>query len=165
MVKSVAVGLLCAILLGCATPAPSSPAPSATASDSIADVEAALETSGLTLVATVDATPSVGDASCVPGQPVRAYMLYQESPQATFGPDEKPPVEVFVFASPTERRAYQARISADGSEINGPGCTENIDYAFTPHWDGGGRYLLQVVSDDPAAAADVAAAAALLGSP
>ena len=128
-------------------------------------MEAALDSSGLTVVEAVDTTPAVGDASCIPDQPVRTYTLYQEQPPATLGPDERSPVLVLIFASPTERRAYQARISADGTGMEAPGCTQIIDYAFTPHWAGAGRYLLQVVSDNSAIAAAVAAAAARLGSP
>jgi hypothetical protein len=159
-VKLLAIGLLCALLVGCATP----PAPSAS-SDSITDVQAALTASGIPVIATVQTTSTGGDDSCIPGQPIRTWALYEAAPGATSHPGQKLPVAVFVFASPAERQAYEARISSDGSEISGVGCTETIDYVSTPHWYGGGRYLLQVVSDDPAVTASVAAAAARLGSP
>ncbi|HEY7937104.1 MAG TPA: hypothetical protein VID26_08230 [Candidatus Limnocylindrales bacterium] len=158
--KTLVAGLLCALLAACAAP----PAPSASA-DSITDVQAALTASGIPVVATVQTTSTGGDDSCIPGLPVRTWALYEEAPGATFHPGEKPPVAVLVFATPEARQAYEARISSDGSEISGVNCTETIDYVSTPHWYGGGRYLLQVVSDDPAIAASVAAAAARLGSP
>ena len=162
--KPLAVLVLCALVLGCATsPAPSVAAPAAsTAADSVADVETALAASGIHVAATEDTTP--GDSSCIRGSPIHTFALYREPPDATYDPGTLP-LELLVFASPVDRRAYEARISSDGSTITGEGCTVIRDYVATPHWYGAGRYLLQLVSDDPAIVAVVAAAASRLGSP
>jgi hypothetical protein len=156
VVRLSAVGLLCALLVGCATPAP---APS-TAPGPMTEVEAALTASGIMLVAAADTTPS--SSSCVPGPPIRTMTFYQEPPDATYNA-AKLPIEALVFVSSVERRAFEARISSDGSTITGPGCSAISDYVATPHWYGAGPYLFLVVSDDPAVAAGVGAAAARLG--
>ena len=140
------------------------PSPTPTASDSASDVQAALIESGLT-VASIAENPAVLFQSCGPGQPLRMLAFYQEPPHASLEPGEKPPIDELVFASTAERRAYEARISGDGTQLSGPNCSAIIDSTTTPHWSGGGPYLLLVVSDDPTVAASVAEAAGRLGSP
>jgi hypothetical protein len=96
---------------------------------------------------------------------MRVIAFDEEAPHATFRPGEKPPIDALTFASTAERQAAQHQISSDGTQIAGGHCAAMIDWVATPHWTGGGRYLLLVVSGDSGLIAQVAAAAARLGAP
>ena len=178
-----ALALLCALLAGCAAssaasepPSPAASTANATApatatptttgaSDPVAEVQAPLLASGITVVDAQETTSSTAYFSCGPGLPLRTFAFYEEAPHATFRPGEKPQIDALVFASPADRRAYQRQISSDGTTLKGPHCSAIIDWVATPHWVGGGRYLLLVVSNDATLATQVAAAAGRLGSP
>lgn len=162
---SIGLGL---ILVACAqgAGAPTSPPPSpvATSPDPLVDVRAALVASGVTVVDPHETTSTDPTFACL-SKSMRTFAFDQEAPHATFQPGEKPPINALAFPSTVERQAAQSRIGSDGSQINGPGCGASIDWVATPHWVGGGRYLLLVVSNDANLAAEVAAAAARLGPP
>jgi hypothetical protein len=160
------------LVAGCALSPSASPAPSAAtsrpastpvASNPAAAVESALAASGLTVVSVSDVTSREANQSCGPTQPVRVLSIGYGTSETSAGSSEQPTVEVLVFGSVAERRAYQERISGDGTTLNGSTCTQVTDYAFPPHWSGGGNDLLLVVTEDPTVIARVASATALLG--
>ena len=148
------------------TGAPSQMPPSfaPTPADPLAEVRAALLASGVTVVGAHEVTASDSTFSCLSNSR-RTFAFDEEAPHATFRPGEKPAIEAIAFTSTAERQAAQRQISSDGTQISGPHCGAMIDWVSTPHWAGGGRYLLLVVSVDSTLAAQVAAAAARLGSP
>jgi hypothetical protein len=164
------VGLV--LVAGCAVFPSASPAPPATtsqpvstpvASDATAAVESALAASGLTVVSTSDVTARVANQSCGPTQPVSVLSIGYGIPGTSAVSSEQPMIEVLIFGSVADRRAYQQRISRDGTTVNGSTCVQINEYAFPPHWSGGGNDLLLVVTEDPTVVVRVAAATALLG--
>ena len=152
----------CTQATGALSPLPRSPA--STPADPLVEVGAALRASGVTIVAALETTASDATFSCLPGS-MRTFAFDLEAPHPTFRPGEKPPIKALAFVSSADRQAAQRQISGDGTQINGPRCGALIDWVAPPHWAGGGRYLLLVVSVDGTLAAQVAAAAARLGSP
>jgi len=156
--------LLVACTQGTSGPSPLPPAPAVTPGDPLVEVAAALRASGITIVGALETTATDATFSCL-STSRRTFAFNQEAPHPTFRPGEKPPIDAVAFGSPAERQGAQHQISSDGTQISGPHCGAMIDWVATPHWAGGGRYLLLVVSADSGLAAQVAAAAARLGSP
>jgi hypothetical protein len=96
---------------------------------------------------------------------MRVIAFDEEAPHASFRPGERPPILALTFGSTAERQVAQHEVSSDGTQIGGGHCAAMIDWVATPHWTGGGRYLLLVVSGDTGLVAQVAAAADRLGAP
>ena len=142
-----------------------SPTTSVSTTDPIAEVQAALLASGITVVDAHETTSIKPDLfSCLSGS-LQTFAFDQNSPHDTFQPGEKPRIDVVAFSSATDRQAAQRQISNDGRELNASHCGGLIEWVATPHWVGGGRYLLLVVSDDTAVVRQLTAAASRLGSP
>lgn len=137
--------------------------PASAAGDPLTEVRAALSAAGLSIVSAEEQASS-GSATfgCLP-QHFRYYGFDQEAPHPTFHPGEKPSVQVLAFDSVGSRQAAQDLI--DPSGVAAGICAAMIDWVATPHFAGGGRYLLLVVTNDNALAATVGAAAARLGPP